>query len=85
MSLKRKIAVIVIVLLAAGFVLVISNLNLPLRFQEEPADLDDGVDTEITVDTTDETEFRPADDPYTTLVDAIEVGKPVLIKFYARW
>lgn len=86
MSLKYKLTVIALVIIAAAAVLIITNQDMlssgaveteQIAVSETGDDLEDvpGVDEE----------FKPANDPYQAYLDAGEAGRPAVIKFYARW
>lgn len=71
MSRKYKITVLTLVGLAVLAIFLLSNLGLfvPGEEQAEPGD----------------GQFKSTIDPYSAYTEALDEGKPIIIKFYARW
>ncbi|MFO7951483.1 MAG: hypothetical protein R6U91_01545 [Bacillota bacterium] len=73
MSKRYKQIILVIVFLAVGLILGISQLDLFTAGEDAPADID--VDQE----------FTPTEKPYQTYEAAREAKKPIFLEFYASW
>ncbi len=84
MNLKLKIAILAIVVAAAALVLYFPSIQGLLSSGEEVEE-DMAAEEETINNETEDAVFIPEDDPYMQVLGALEAGRPVLIKFYARW
>lgn len=84
MNYKLKIAILVVVVAVAALVLYFPNVQGLLSSGETVAE-DTAAEEEAINDDAENAVFAPEDDPYMQVLDALEAGRPVLIKFYARW
>lgn len=84
MNSKQKIAILIIVVAAAALALFFPNVQ-GLLSPGEKASEDITAEEEAISDDPKDAVFAPEDDPYMQVLNALEAGRPVLIKFYARW
>ena len=83
MNVKLKTAILAAVVLLAALVLYFPNLQ---EFLSPGEEVTEEVAAEETVaDETEEAVFAADDNPLRQALNALEAGRPVLIKFYARW
>lgn len=83
MNFKLKIATLVIVVAAAALTLyfpTIQGLLFPGEIVAEDLAAEEAIN-----DYTKDAVFEPQEDPFRQVLNALEAGRPVLIKFYARW
>ena len=87
MNLKYKLTVLAVIALAIITILLISNRVIFSPVPENQLE-ETGLNTDVNVTQNKETagaEFAPTADPYEAFIEARRDGKPIVLKFYARW
>ncbi len=88
MPIKYKLTVLGLVIAAVIAIFVFSDqalFTVTDDEREKAAEVTGNNDESEEVEQIADAQFRPAADPYTDLVSAYQSGKPIVLKFYARW
>ncbi len=84
MQVKKKAAIVFIVLAAAALALFLPALQDPVSSDERTSE-DVNVKEEAGNVEPAGAVFKAGEEPFRQVLTALEKGRPVLIKFYARW